>query len=118
MAKFCTNCGNKMEDHHNACSQCGMMYQSTMTGTQAMPNNYQQMPNGAYYNPQYQPYGQQMMQQQEEQVGYAWVVLGFVIPIAGWIIWGIWNNTKPKTAKYAGIAGIIGFVLNLILLSI
>ena len=44
-------------------------------------------------------------------------ILGFFIPIVGWILYFSWKNTKPGDAKMAGIGGTVGFILNLILLN-
>jgi len=44
------------------------------------------------------------------------VLLSFLIPIVGWILWGVWYNGHPRKANPCGIAGIIGFVVNLILI--
>lgn len=105
MAKFCTNCGNKLEDNYNVCPSCGTPSPNIMN--QGVPNNqYGYYPNQQYYqNPPVQ----------ETKVEVGFVILGFFIPIVGWILWGIWSKTKPRTAKAAGIAGIIGFVVNFII---
>ena len=42
-------------------------------------------------------------------------IVGFFLPLVGFIIWAVLVNTKPKTAKTAGIGGIIGFIVNIIL---
>lgn len=42
-----------------------------------------------------------------------WAVLGFFIPIVGFILWLLWRDTKPKSARSAGIGALIGFVLSL-----
>lgn len=44
-----------------------------------------------------------------------YAIVGFFIPICGFIMWCILVNTKPKTAKMAGIACIIGFIINFII---
>lgn len=43
--------------------------------------------------------------------GFLWGLLGCCIPIAGFILFLIWKDTKPKTAKAAGIGVIVGIVL-------
>ena len=44
-----------------------------------------------------------------------WGILGFLIPIVGLILFLVWRNKKPNSAKVAGIGAIIGFVVNLII---
>lgn len=52
---------------------------------------------------------------EDDDASPIYAVVGFFIPLIGFIIWCILVNTKPKTAKMAGIASIIGFIFNLIL---
>lgn len=49
-------------------------------------------------------------------IGYA--ILGFFIPIVGFVLFFAWKKQRPKTAKTLLIAGIIGFIVNVILLII
>lgn len=103
MAKFCTNCGNQLEDYYNVCPNCG-------TPSPKVENNQ----NYYYQNNTIQDnMVNNTVASSENSIQYGWVVLGFLIPIAGWIMWGMWEKTKPSTAKAAGIAGTIGFVINL-----
>lgn len=43
--------------------------------------------------------------------GFLWGLLGCCIPIAGLILFLVWKDTKPKTAKAVGIGVIVGIVL-------
>lgn len=43
-----------------------------------------------------------------------WGVLGCVLPLVGLILFLIWKEDKPKSAKAAGIGALIGFVLSMI----
>ena len=51
---------------------------------------------------------------EETNPSMGWGILGALIPIVGLILFLVWNNTKPKSAKYAGIGGLIGFIFWLI----
>ena len=81
----------------------------------------QQMPQQGYQQPGMQQpmYGQQMpgpnVQPVDTNGNFGWAVLGFLIPIVGWILYFVWKNTKPGNAKMAGIGGICGFCFNLII---
>ena len=55
--------------------------------------------------------------------GFGWGLLGCCIPVAGLILFLVWKDSKPKTAKSAGIGalvsvigGVIFYVLYFILL--
>ena len=50
--------------------------------------------------------------------GFGWGMLGFCIPIVGFILWLVWKNEKPNRASAvctgAWISIAISFVLNLL----
>ncbi len=43
--------------------------------------------------------------------GFLWGLLGCCIPIVGLILFLVWKDTKPKTAKAAGIGALVSVVL-------
>ena len=43
--------------------------------------------------------------------GFLWGLLGCCIPIAGLILFLIWKDTKPRTAKAAGIGALVSVIL-------
>ena len=49
-----------------------------------------------------------------DNVGFCWGLLGCCVPIAGLILFLIWKDTKPKTAKAAGIGAIVSVVLGVL----
>ena len=36
-----------------------------------------------------------------------WIILGFIVPIAGLVLYILWKKEKPKSAKQAGIGALI-----------
>lgn len=40
--------------------------------------------------------------------GFGWGLLGCCIPLVGLILFLIWKDSKPKTAKSAGIGALVG----------
>lgn len=42
--------------------------------------------------------------------GFGWGLLGFCVPVAGLILFLVWNAEKPKTAKAAGLGALISVV--------
>ena len=85
--KYCPYCGNYNNNPNgNFCENCG----SSLKG-----NNV----NNAYNNivPEGNTFG--------------WGVLGFLVPMAGLILFLIWNKEKPKSAKSAGLGALIRVVL-------
>lgn len=47
----------------------------------------------------------------EDSGGILWGLLGCCIPIAGLILFLVWKDTKPKTAKAAGIGALVSVIL-------
>ncbi len=105
--KKCSMCGSQVNDDVTNCPNCGSV---NFVGSDVFNQNI-----GA----QQPMYGQNPSpippQPVKQQGNIGWGVLGFCIPIVGWILYFCWNKTKPGDAKYAGIGGIIGFCFNLIM---
>ncbi len=108
---FCKNCGAPIQPGMNVCPSCGtpLMQQQPMMNQQPMGQQmYRPMPQ--------QPYGYQQPAQPSQDTGsIGWAVLGFLFPLVGWILYFVWKDTKPKSAKMAGIGGLVGFVINIVL---
>lgn len=52
--------------------------------------------------------------QEADNGGFGWGLLGCCIPIAGLILFLVWKDTKPKTAKAAGIGALVSVILGVI----
>ena len=50
----------------------------------------------------------------EDQGGFLWGLLGCCIPLVGLILFLVWKDNKPKTAKAAGIGAIVGVVVSVL----
>ena len=51
---------------------------------------------------------------EEDKGSFGWAVLGFFIPLVGLILFLAWKNTKPKSAKKAGIGALVSTILSVI----
>lgn len=49
-----------------------------------------------------------------EGSGFGWGILGFIIPIVGFVLYFVWKEKKPKSAKAAMIGAIISVALGII----
>ena len=47
--------------------------------------------------------------------GFGWGLLGWCLPIVGLILFLVWKDTKPKTAKAAGIGALVSTILAVVL---
>jgi hypothetical protein len=110
---YCRNCGSQINDNAVVCVNCGCAVQAGQGYQQNYQQNYQQPYQQPYQ--QNQPYGQPYQQpvnpyapMDAPSTGMA--ILGFFIPLAGFIIWLINKDTKPQMAKSAGKGALSGFI--------
>ena len=86
---YCRNCGSQIDDQAAACPVCGAAQSAAPTP----------------------PQPQQQQQQQAPQVvdngGFGWGLLGCCIPLVGLILFLVWKDQRPKTAKAAGIGALV-----------
>ena len=47
--------------------------------------------------------------------GFGWGLLGWCVPIVGLILFLVWKDTKPKTAKAAGIGALVSVILGVLI---
>lgn len=52
--------------------------------------------------------------QVEDKGGFLWGLLGWCIPIVGLVLFLVWKDTKPKTAKAAGIGALVSVIIGII----
>lgn len=83
---FCRNCGSQINDGTMICPKCGAS----------------QNP-GANYNYS----GGTPPRNSYDNGGFGWGLLGFCIPIVGLILFLVWREEKPVTAKTAGMGALI-----------
>ena len=50
----------------------------------------------------------------EDNGGILWGLLGCCIPIVGLILFLVWKDTKPKTAKAAGIGALVSVIISVV----
>lgn len=107
---YCTNCGEQIDNQAVICPKCGVAQQPTTS-----PNNgYAQQPNNMY-PPNYNYPMQPMMPTAADTGNIGWAVLGFFFPIVGLILYLVWKDIKPFTAKAAGKGALIGVIVGVVL---
>ncbi len=70
-------------------------------------------PDNQLYQPQ--PVYQQAAAPVVDNGGFGWGFLGFLIPLVGLILFLVWKDTKPKTAKAAGIGALVSVIAGIVL---
>lgn len=77
--KYCTNCGQQIDEKAVVCIHCGAATDNSILNTNTTDNG-----------------------------GFGWGALGCCIPLVGLILFLVWKDQKPKTSKAAGIGALIG----------
>ena len=49
-----------------------------------------------------------------DEGGFGWGLLGCCIPLVGLILFLVWKDTKPKTAKAAGIGALVSVAISVV----
>lgn len=83
---YCKNCGRAVDDNSLYCYNCGVRLDNTSCANIS-----------------------------EDNSSFGFAVLGFFIPIAGFILFLIYEGKKPKRAKSAGKGALIGFITKIVL---
>ncbi len=55
------------------------------------------------------------VEQIDDKGGFLWGLLGFLVPIAGLVLYLVWKDTKPKTAKATGIGALASVIVSVTL---
>lgn len=87
---YCSNCGREINDNAPVCVNCGAAQNQT--------------------NPTYTQ-NTQPQQTPVDNGGFLWGLLGCCIPIVGLVLFLVWKDTKPKTAKAAGIGALVSVAI-------
>jgi len=91
--KHCTNCGHAVDSATKYCPNCGN-------------DAFQEIVNDRERTNRSEP--QRVV---IDQAGCLVVLLSFIFPIVGLVLFLVWMNTRPNSAKAVGIAALIGFLL-------
>ncbi len=127
---YCRYCGEPLKDNDRVCPSCGApveredaKYEGAnrsskgytyggAEGVKSAPNNGPQ----TYYNgASEQNYnysgGNYQYESSADSGSIGWGILGCCFPLIGLILFLVWNGSKPRSAKTAGIGAIVGVVL-------
>lgn len=50
----------------------------------------------------------------KDRGGFLWGLLGCCIPIVGLVLFLVWRDEKPKTARAAGIGALVSVILSIL----
>jgi hypothetical protein len=81
---FCRNCGAEIHDEAVICPHCGVAQKASGLNTTTPAVN--------------------------DQGGFGWGLLGFCIPLVGLILYLVWKDDRPNTARSVGKGALIGVI--------
>jgi uncharacterized membrane protein YvbJ len=90
---YCKNCGTQIDDNQKFCPACGAPAVEQQT---AQPAETQ--PAAA-----------------NDKGGFGYGLLGFFVPLAGLILYFVWKNEKPKSAKACLTGFLVQICLNVVI---
>lgn len=137
---ICKKCGAQIDDQAAFCPVCGAP-QDVVKSQPQQQDPFRAEPRQAQGNPfegeeaprpqqvqyvdsQYQnqngnPYQNQYQNQYQQNVvdngGFGWALLGFCIPLVGLILFLVWKDTKPRTAKSAGKGALVSVIVSAVI---
>ncbi|MBR1747340.1 MAG: zinc ribbon domain-containing protein [Clostridia bacterium] len=100
---YCRKCGRQLSQTDKYCPNCGEPVEDLFGYNQDGNGNNQ---NGGYQN------GGNASSYDSGSAG--WGVLGFFFPIIGLILFLVWKDSKPLSAKMAGKGALIGFIVSVV----
>lgn len=83
---FCKNCGKEIDDNAYVCPYCGVKVERETAATKADADSGSKA---------------------------GWGILSFLIPIVGLILFLVWKEERPKTAKVCGICALVSFIISI-----
>ena len=117
--KYCSNCGKELADSSAFCSECGAPQQGAPSEPQQYQESvYRQAPPQQNQQPYQAP--QQAPQQAPvvDSGSFGWALLGFFFPVVGLILFLVWKDQKPLTAKKAGLGALVGVIASVVFMVI
>ena len=93
---YCRNCGQFIDSDATFCPECGSRQ---FNGTSNVDDSY---------------YSGRGDLHQEDSGSIGWWFLGFFIPLIGLVLYLVWKDSKPLSAKRAGTGALVGFIVNII----
>ena len=89
---YCPNCGAELNVNAQYCPKCGT---PQSTG-------------------QYRPQQYHRPADPNDSGSIGWFILGFLVEIAGLILYLVWINDRPKSAKMAGLGALTGLIVSIV----
>lgn len=114
---YCSKCGKLLNEDDKFCSKCGELINKSSDNfsTENVVERNEES-NYSTFNQNINnsnPYT--YVKEKKEKANPVLVIVSFLIPIIGLIIFIVNKNDKKRTANACGVAALIGFIISLIL---
>lgn len=97
---YCKNCGKELNEKYSVCLNCGVPIEGNQVDKNEVVNENNNVTN------------------KNDKGGFLWGLLGFFVPLVGLILFLVWRESKPKTAKSVGKGALVNVILGVILMVI
>jgi uncharacterized membrane protein YvbJ len=106
----CPNCGARVYSKDRYCQYCRTEV--------ARPRPIEKDQSQITYRSYHYDSSKSEIQSINDTGSIIWGIIGFLFPIIGLLIYMIWHTSKPKNAQKAGLGALIGFIAQVVGLSI
>ncbi len=83
---YCRNCGEEVYYKANKCPNCGTLQNNGIS-----------------------------QENQNKRVACGYGILGFIVPVAGIVLYFVWKDEKPYEAHAVGLGTLIGIIISFLL---
>ena len=90
---YCKNCGKEINDNTAVCTFCNSIQESA----------------------EYQATANAQRGINADQGGFGYGLLGCCIPVVGLVLFLVWRDEKPNSARAAGIGALVAVILSTLL---
>lgn len=90
---YCSKCGAQMDEGASFCPKCGSDQRSS----------------NPYQSPRPRPPADP-----NDSGSFGWAILGFLVPLVGLILFLVWIQTRPKSAKMAGLGALFNVIVSVV----
>lgn len=90
---YCKNCGKEIDDNTSVCSYCHFVQESA----------------------EYQDTVNTQRSASVDKGGIGYEILGFCIPVVGLVLFLVWHDEKPNSARAAGKGALVSVILGIVM---
>ena len=114
-ARFCSACGTRLSEIVAEENNANPMFDQNVPEAPEVPAYTYEQTDRAPYEASYEPIDFGAPDDHpNDKGGFLWGLLGCCIPIAGLILFLVWKDSKPKTAKAAGIGALVSVIIGVV----